>query len=223
MLIANELNLLKEIYKLKAYYIGIEDEGEIVFAKSEKEAKQQVWKIGMGGYDEVDSCIRKPEFDKFADLGYVPLKEKFEAGWWGIECWGCKREISDSAIDNYEDELAEWEADHYEREFPPKSYNPQFEGENLSFCCIDCQTKWHESIDNLKKLKLDTQFILESKYPDCTIQYAGGNHGSQTVLFDLIVPGLQYKVTYESNHPDAMLVSKCDVEAWKQYKESKNV
>ena len=45
MLIANELNLLKEIYKLKAYYIGIEDEGEIVFAKSEKEAKQQVWQL----------------------------------------------------------------------------------------------------------------------------------------------------------------------------------
>ena len=225
MLTKPELTNLKETYKLKAYYIEVEDgwesEGEVVFAKSEEEAKQRVGAIGMGGYDEVDSCTRRPEFDKFADLGYVPLKEKFEVGWWGIECDWCGREISDSAIDNYEDELLECEAEHYEGESPPEPYNPQFEGKDLSFCCTTCQTKWHERIDKLTQLKVEIQANLETLYPECTVKYTGGNYGDGTVDFELTVPGLKYKITYESNHPDTMLVNDCDIEAWKTYKKSK--
>ena len=180
MLTKPELDLLKETYKLKAYYIEVEDswesEGEVVFAKSEKEARGKAGTIGiMGGYDEVDSCTRRPEFDKFADLGYVPLKEKFEAGWWGIECDQCGREISDSALDNYEDELEEWEIYHEERESAPEPYNPQFEDRNMAFCCTTCQTKWYERSDKLTQLKVDL----------------------------------------------TLLVSQCDIEAWKTYKESK--
>lgn len=225
MLTKPELDLLKETYKLKAYYIEVEDswesEGEVVFAKSEKEARGKAGAIGMRGYDEVDSCKRMPEFDKFADLGYVPLKEKFEAGWWGIECDWCGREISDSAIDNYEDELEEWEIYHEEGESAPEPYNPQFEDRNMAFCCTTCQTKWHKRSDKLTQLKVETQANLETLYPECTVKYAGGNYRDGTVDFDLIVPGLKYKVTYESDYPDTMLVSQCDIEAWKTYKESK--
>lgn len=230
MLTKPELTDLQETYKLKAYYIeikeGWESQGEIVFAKSEEEARGRAGAIGMGDYDEVDSCTRRPEFDKFAGLGYIPLKEKFEHGWTGIECDWCYREISDSAIDNYEDELEEWEIyknEEGDSELPPEPYNPQFEGRNLSFCCTNCQTKWHERRNKLTQLKVATQANLETLYSECTVKYAGNNYGDCTVSFDLTVPGLQYKVTYESNHPDTMLVSKCDVEAWKQYKESKNV
>lgn len=49
----------------------------------------------------------------------------------------------------------------------------------------------------------------------------GGNYEDGTVDFDLTVSGLKYKVTYESNHPDTMLVSNRDIKAWKTYKESK--
>jgi hypothetical protein len=226
MLTKTELSLLKETHKLKAYYIEVEDgwesQGEIVFAKSEKEARSRAAAIGMGDYDKVDSCTRKLEFDKFADLGYIPLKEKYESGWWGIECDDCGREISQSAINNYQDELDKWEVYHEENELPPKPYNPQFKGRNLAFCCTNCQEKWHEKVDKLKLLKSKTQQGLEDKYPECTVKYTGGNYGDQTVHFDLTVPGLKYKVTYESNHPDTMLVSNCDIELWKAYKESKN-
>jgi hypothetical protein len=227
MLTKPELTDLKETYKLKAYYIevedGLESEGEVVFAKSEEEAKQRVGAIRDGYWESeyLSKVERKPEFDKFADLGYVPFKEKFEAGWWGIDCDWCGREISDSAIDNYEDELEEWEIYHKERESAPEPYNPQFEGRNMTFCCTTCQTKWHERIDKLTQLKVEVQANLETLYPECTVKYTGGNYGDGTVDFELTVPGLKYKITYESNHPDTMLVSDCDIEAWKTYKESK--
>jgi hypothetical protein len=233
MLTKKELDELKKTYRLKAYYIEVNDswevEGEIVFAKSEKKAKQQAWRISVGDWDveHIDKVERKPEFDKFANLGYVPLKEQFEAGWRGIECDWCGREISNFAIENYEDELAEyltlsdkektdWEGNYYYLDSEP--YNPQFEGKDLGFCCLDCQTKWHKSRNSLNKLKLNIQDMLKTKYPDCTIKYAKGNFRSQTVSFDLTVPELQYKVTYESEYPDTMLVNKCDIDAWNIYK-----
>ena len=109
MLTKKELDDLTEYYKLKAYYIEVDDnrrgEGEVVFAKSVEEAKQQAWRIGAREYsaEDIDKVERKPEYDKYADLGYLPLQEKFEDGWWGIECDWCGREISESALDNYEE------------------------------------------------------------------------------------------------------------------------
>ena len=120
-----------------------------------------------------------------------------------------------------EDELEEWEIYHKERESAPEPYNPQFEGRNMTFCCTTCQTKWHERIDKLTQLKVEVQANLETLYPECTVKYTGGNYGDGTVDFELTVPGLKYKITYESNHPNTMLVSDCDIEAWKTYKESK--
>jgi hypothetical protein len=227
MLTKPELSLLKETYKLKAYYIevknGLEYEGEVVFAKSEKAAKQRVGAIGDGSWDNeyLSKVEREPKFDKFAGLGYVPLKDKFEHGWTDIECDWCGREISDSAIGNFEDELLDWEEDHYEGESSPEPYNPQFEGRNMAFCCTNCQTMWHQAIAKHKEKKAEIKKYIEEKYPECSIKSVTGGFRNFPVYVEFTFPGGKYSVKYRTDMPDIVSVSQCDVELWKQYKESK--
>lgn len=223
MLTKKELDELTDYYKLKAYYIGVDDTwepvGEVVFAKSVEAAKR---KADIGDYttEEINRVERQPHYDKYADLGYIPVSELYEDGWW-FECHECYRKVSLSEEDEYLWEVKEWnKLSEEEKEGlePPREYSAQFEGKDRVFCSVECQTKWHQSRDNLKKLKADTQTMLEAKYPDCLIKYAGGWYDKQTVSFDLTVPGLQYKVTYESDHPDTMLVYKSDMDAWETYR-----
>ena len=78
----------------KAYTVREADEGRcvVVFAASGAEARR------LGGYklylsfEEVDSCVRAPEFDAYADAGKVPPLVAIAHGWW-FECDHCGHKV----------------------------------------------------------------------------------------------------------------------------------
>jgi hypothetical protein len=79
----------------KAYRVDSGDDegrGIIVFAARNVEARKMgANEFGLD-FEEVGPCRRAPEFDGFADLGYVPDEELIKAGWW-IECHECSTPI----------------------------------------------------------------------------------------------------------------------------------
>lgn len=82
----------------RAYTVREDGEGHcvVVFATSGAEARR------LGGYkldlsfEEVDSCVRAPEFDAYADTGKVPPLVAIAHGWW-FECDYCGHKVDEDA------------------------------------------------------------------------------------------------------------------------------
>jgi hypothetical protein len=92
---------IHKVAKTRAYRVTDDDDGcAIVFAACPTEAHR----LGAAELDieftTVLSCERAPEFDSFADRGFVPAKELIAAGWW-FECLGCSRNV-DRDMDGYD-------------------------------------------------------------------------------------------------------------------------
>ena len=115
----------------KAYLFrdGYNDgESVIVFAADEAEAQRKgAAELDLSIDDgEVYDCERRPEFDSFADRGFVPAEELIAAGWW-FECLGCGHQVNSDM--EGEDEDGE-----------PYPLNPVYEDHGV-WCTPECKAR----------------------------------------------------------------------------------
>jgi hypothetical protein len=204
-----------------AYCISIEDEGsEIVFAESEEAATYLAYKIGTGGYsaEDLDQSQRIPEYDKYAAQGYVPIEVLYNDGW-SFECSECGRTVSDSTgEDNYQEELAEWEADALAGEEAPPVYNPQFiDSSSLVFCSVSCKDKFYKESELKKTKKLKAKAYLEKRFPEITNIDIWGDFTKGDIIARFNFPGGKGSVKYDFKKPNTVMVNPDDLETWKEY------
>ena len=84
--------------KPKAYIVHDDDENTVVvFAISSVVARREGANEMDTSFEAVDSCRRAPQFDSFAEQGFVPAEELIAAGWW-FGCQGCFRKVSTDEI-----------------------------------------------------------------------------------------------------------------------------
>lgn len=75
--------------KLKCYWVCDEpnmDYQSIVFAPKRSKAMYNSEAYGLVDFIDV-RALRKPQFDKYAEQGFVPKQALLEDGWW-FECYG---------------------------------------------------------------------------------------------------------------------------------------
>jgi hypothetical protein len=94
---------------LLAYEVREPGEGHCVirFATSGAAARREGANELNCGFNEVEHCLRKPQFDQYAP-GPVPKTVLIEHGWW-FECHHCSRRISEDMQQEAEDEGEEHE------------------------------------------------------------------------------------------------------------------
>lgn len=94
--------------RLKAYQVSDgEDVTVIRYATSSAAARREGANELDCGFNEVEHCQRKPQFDQYAP-GPVPHAVLIEHGWW-FECHHCSRRVSDDMQQEAEDEGEEHE------------------------------------------------------------------------------------------------------------------
>ena len=94
---------------LLAYEVREPNEGHCIirFASSSAAARREGANELDCGFNEVEHCHRKPQFDQYAP-GPVPKTVLIEHGWW-FECHHCSRRISEDMQQEAEDEGEEHE------------------------------------------------------------------------------------------------------------------
>lgn len=85
------------------------------------------------------------------------------------------------------------------------------------FCCLDCQQAYHVARVEQEKKKLEAKSLIENKYPECVIKTLIGGFRDSSVYISFTFPGGQYSVDWYSNEPGIILVSKCDIPAWRKF------
>ncbi|MCG4254239.1 hypothetical protein K6W37_10110 [Acetobacter senegalensis] len=104
-------------------------------------------------FEEVESCKRKPEWDKYSP-GPVPIEAQLSAGWY-CSCSQCERLISEDGADWQEVE-EEAKAGYYCERILPHPTVITWGG--LVFCGPDCAWDWIQN----KRLKAIVKDALEA-------------------------------------------------------------
>lgn len=165
----------------KAYQVQCEEEGNaiIVFADSEDSARFEASSEVRSAYT---SATRKPEYDQYSGLGYVPQNILISDGWW-FECHHCGQEM---CHDSHDDEEINLEDVIYHR--------------NAIYCNKECRLGHLDEINKsnscftdfcelVKKLRPDLEFYkFEGEYPMITkrahFQFSGSNFGGSVSIQD---------------------------------------
>jgi hypothetical protein len=180
-----------------AFYCANEDEAQLLFLHSANQARRT---------DEWETIERRPEYDCFAELGFIPDGLLFQDGWSSF-CWECDRTI-DSDCWDYEEDV---------------ELHPVFEGQR-SFCSEACCNGWHEERRRRRELKAEAIALVTNRYPGSVIESVSvglfGPTSKQRVEFS--VPGVA-GVVWDSAEPDFVLIRKYDLEDWQAYKASLGV
>jgi hypothetical protein len=179
----------------KAFQVSDTDgHGVIVFANTAVAARR----IGANElnieFECVDSCRRKPEFDKYAANAFVPKEVLLDHGW-TFECFGCGRDV--------DSDLEGWHS-HGERERCIK-LNPVFEGDKV-YCCPSCKSRYERTEAARKALQekaiADFQRRVLRRFPDAEFvegrlsqhAYASQYHGQmcvQQIIVRFRFPGMK--------------------------------
>lgn len=190
---------------LLAYTVSEPGEGRgvVVFATGGAAARRK----GAGEleltFQEVDSCCRSPEFDRYAP-GPVPPLVMIDHGWW-FECCHCGHHIDIYAVDPDGDEL-----------------DPVADGQSVYCSKAHMMAEWAE--------RRERQARDDAAVEACAIQFhglpisnlrgvRGGHHykagGRDTVAcceFDF--PGRTGMLARWDVGGDTVFVSRCDVDVW---------
>ena len=184
----------------------------IVFAEDEESALEAGYHKGY--YAPSDDLVprRTPDYDQYADLGYVPPKVLLEKGW-VFSCNQCGRQV-DQENEQEVPEDVESEEEYY---YP----DPVFESDKV-YCSSKCYTDHLESWKIIRKhRKAATEYVL-LHYPLLTdLHVYGGGHGYKTYVdFDF---GGTYAMNVvfnvEAGKPEQLSVRVQDSEAWDTFVE----
>lgn len=181
-----------------AWKVEDEESAWIVMAPSAKSAKAKGAYMFLSEAEYV-TAERSPEYDEYAELGYVPPKELINRGWY-LECQECS-----SRIDS-DNEQEDEQGNYYYPE-------PVFEGE-YAYCCQDCYDIWIQKKKTYKKRKAETISLLTQRYPFARgINVYGGWTESEEV-YAFFTYGNNRRAEWRSSDPDHVSIRGCDKEEW---------
>jgi hypothetical protein len=192
---------------MEAYLISVNDDEDsgaiIVFAGTENEARN----IGAAELltdSESVEAVRNPEYDRYSDLGYVPIKVLYDDNWW-FECWHCQVKVYDDCEN--EDEEGNF-------------LEPVFERQRL-FCSEACRHDFYVRVNANRQERDAVKQHLFVRLPGIAIAscHGGGEHG---VWVEFSFPGGKYGVRWNSKDPDTFLVTVGDKENWAAFCASLN-
>lgn len=109
-----------------------EDMSRIVFLDNDQ-ASEKAFDM------EVDSLIRKPQYDEYEELGYVPFHRLYADGWW-FTCWHCESRINDDCE------------------------SPVI-GEEIAWCSQQCKDDWEARKGRIRQKRREAEEALRAKYP----------------------------------------------------------
>lgn len=131
--------------RLKAYQVDCYDTGSVIVFETNGAAARRSGGGELGlDFEEVESCRRKPEYDKYADTKEVPRRVLFNDGW-RFECCHCGKRV-----DVYSDEV---EPDQV-----------IFDDSGFVYCHKTCQMAYYQSTLTEKKR-------IEAVIEWCSIKY----------------------------------------------------
>lgn len=209
--------------KLRAYQVDMEDyeglKSVVVFAKRSVEARREGARELDIEFETVESCRRKPEFDQYAERGFVPIEIMIESGWW-YECSGCMQVVT-----------RDYEGDDGE------ALTPVYTDHDV-WCTAECKAshdrerRLREKIDGLAKAAMAR--MLVKRYPEATVKdyhvYSRGTKIIQAIVrFDF--PSGKYGGTlrFRCEHSKAtrknpvLFVAQGDLDAWQSYATARQI
>jgi hypothetical protein len=183
-----------------AWEVTDEENGStVVFASTEYEAAN----IGASELlSDTESVIaeRSPDYDQYAEQGYVPIKVLYDNYWW-FGCWQCDRKVSVS--DEDEDDES-------------NPLDPVFEERRL-FCCGKCQERYYQEMKQRECDRAAAKEYLLQKLPGIEIGSVWGGSPGYPVSVEFKFPGGKHTVQWSNNEKGIFLVTKVDLEAWDKY------
>jgi hypothetical protein len=135
-------------------------------------------------FSEAEDLPRLPEFDQYAQLGYVPAEAYFNAGWWH-ECHWCGATVQE---------------DSEESEFPV------FE-KSRSYCCQWCfdEDAKDRKIYYIRRAQLKA--YLTSKFPNHRKLHIIGGSSSFRLSAMFYIEGVSGICTWDERYPGELSTS----------------
>jgi hypothetical protein len=151
---------------------------------------------------------RKPEYDLYSSLGYVPSEVLIRDGWW-LECWECGTRIDEDGSEN--PEYIDDEETPDEREY----LDPVFENQMI-FCCWGCQQSFHETRAQIKAQRIAARLFIEAQFPGALKLsiYATTNEATANFKF----PGSVGRAEWDSKDPHHVTVLQVDAPVWRAWR-----
>lgn len=192
---------------LKAYMVREDDEGHcvIAFATNSATARREGGSELDLSFEEVDSCMRVPQFDQYAP-GPVPIKALVANGWW-FECQHCGVKFD-------EEGRHDWEENERDDECDP------VEDGKAHYCSPTCQMgHWAERRERTARQLAVIDAAL-SRWPMATGVTAGEyckawSSSEMEWRAQFTLPGIRYPITWGLGAKTVM-VSQCDQDEFKR-------
>ncbi len=181
----------------KAYTVHAEEESVVVFSHTSVVARRNGANALNIEFEEVQSCLRSPDFDKFHWVGKVPAKELLYAGWW----WSCHCCGGHVTVDENPDYYISHKDEIY-----------------CDFACYDRETKKQikDKIIELRGVrKTKKKFPFAQEIRTCTKCLQGGEVAASAYFrySDKAVSSADWEMD-----SDVVSVSKCDLDIWTEVK-----
>ena len=183
---------------MKAYQVDSGDDEEsgsvIVFASSSVVARREGGnELGLD-FDEVDSCCRAPNFDKYYP-GPIHVKVYIAEGW----SWGCSR--CDTRIDEY-----------FERP-------PYYHSSHSVYCSVWCRHLEVENVANRRRILAENRRICEKRWPG--IKFMAMPPYCDKKLVEFTFPGSGTRRAQYRMGSKTIIIDRMDQEAWRDFNVSR--
>lgn len=181
---------------MKAYVVTDDDGCVVTFAKHAVVARRE-GACEIGTDFECVSCRRAPEFDQYAEQGFVPDQVLVEHGWW-FECMQCSQKICSEPTDD---------------DGEPIELTPVYEP-NRVFCSQKCKDAFEAERLAWKQRGEVVAAAALKNWPGITIKHTNGYEQPARVWFSF--PGGQGQCDWRMGET-TLLVEQRDHEAWHRF------
>ena len=193
----------------KAYTMRDDDEGNcvVVFATNSAEARRMgTHELDMD-IEEVDSCVRAPEFDDYAGSGKVPPLVAIAHGWW-FECSHCGHQVDEDAEGPGGEEL-----------------HPVADGQRIYCNSEHLMAEWCERRTHEDRMNAVVEACALTFYDWPIFDLRGHEHynsgGRDTVVCcDFDFPGRKGIRARWNLGNELVYISECDRDAWQATKDA---
>jgi hypothetical protein len=148
-------------------------------------------------FDSVE-LKRAPEFDSYADEGFVPNKILIESGWW-FECHHCGHKLHEDDEENERNDYV-------------------YVNQSV-YCNPTCQHKLDKTINDQKTKFESFKRLIQEKRPDLVFSDFHGKYPCITMSAHFTFKGCVHKGSVKGEELDKLdwTVAQSDIPAWNDY------
>jgi len=183
----------------KAYTVYTQSEdgwstnADIAFCHSVNELKRN---------EEYTGFERSPEYDDWAEIGYVPAGFLDLQGWW-FNCWECEGRV-------------DWDDDD-----DGNPQHPVFCG-TKAFCSAECCKAYDDKREKVRSMRAIARQQFDTLFPEATIISSWVQTEKNRVQFDFKFPGGKGWAHWSTDEPGAVSHERRDAGAWEAYRKAVN-